>query len=142
MVRRRRFAKPAPYAPRLCVFTLIGATTRLVPPSTKLGAHSPLSIVRFSDGYTVVGSRSVEQREIAKWKRYVEEMGIDAGLMGAVTSVSFEQSRILTRDEIARFKNRYARFFGDAMASHPAKRQSCCRVQIRRAGGRQERILF
>jgi hypothetical protein len=87
-----------------CVFTLIGATTRLVPPSAKLGVHSPLAIVRFSDGYTVVGSRTAEQRAIAKWKGYVEEMGIDAGLMGAVTSVSFEQSRILTRDEIARFK--------------------------------------
>lgn len=87
-----------------CVFALIGASTRLVPPTIRLGVHRPLSIIHLSNGHTIVGSREGERRALDKWKRYVAAMGIDGRFMTALTSANFQQSRILTRNEIADFK--------------------------------------
>jgi hypothetical protein len=87
-----------------CVYAFIGATARLVPPGATLGVHSPRSFIRFPNGRLVLGTADSDRKAIARSKQYVTSMGIDAGLMEAVTSVSFEQRRILTREEIARFK--------------------------------------
>jgi len=87
-----------------CVYALIGATARLVAPGANLGVHTPLTVVRYSDGRTVTTTGGRTNSALVEAGRYVVSMGVDAALMDVVARVKFEQNRILTRDEIARFK--------------------------------------
>lgn len=87
-----------------CVYALIGATTRLVAPGANLGVHTPLMIARYSDGRTVTTTGGRTNRALVESGRYVVSMGVDAALMDVVASVSFERNRVLSRDEIVRFK--------------------------------------
>jgi hypothetical protein len=86
-----------------CVYALIGATTRQVPPEAKVGVHSPTAFLVARDGH-VAGA---PQDRVAKFnttlKRYVDQMGIGAGLLEVTMHTPAARVHILTREEIFRF---------------------------------------
>jgi len=94
-----------------CVFALIGARVRQVPPGARLGVHSAKVIVMRSDGRKVnYSDRQVASFQKAKLtelnarlRRYVQEMKVDVRLFDLGAQVPPETVQYLTRDEIARF---------------------------------------
>jgi len=96
-----------------CVYALIGAKVRQVPPSASLGVHTgKLVQIRISaDGRVKRSSperlSSHEKAKVAEFdaqlKRHIREMGIDAGLFEAAAKVPHEKVHYLNRDEIAAF---------------------------------------
>jgi hypothetical protein len=87
-----------------CVYALLGATTRLVAPGARLGVHTPMIVTRYSDGRTVTVTGGKTNSSLAEATRYVTEMGIDGALMKVVARTSFEDIRILNRDEISGYR--------------------------------------
>jgi len=94
-----------------CVFALIGAKVRQVPPGARLGVHSAKVIVMRSDGRKVnYSDRQVASFQKAKLtelnarlRRYVQEMKVDVRLFDLGAQVPPETVQYLTRDEIVRF---------------------------------------
>jgi hypothetical protein len=94
-----------------CVYALIGAKVRHVPPGARLGVHSGKLIRLHSDGRVkFVSNGSPSSRDKAKTtehagktQRYVNEMGIDARMFQIISKVPYEQVYHLSRDEIAGF---------------------------------------
>jgi len=79
-----------------CVYALVGAKVRQVPPGARLGVHSGKPVQADLDGR----AKAVLQRNHA---RYLQEMRIADGLFEVISKVPFEQVRHLSRDEIAAF---------------------------------------
>jgi hypothetical protein len=94
-----------------CVYALIGAKVRQVPPGARLGVHSSRLVKLRTDGsVSFVSDGAPSTREKARraelngqTRRYLQEMGIDARLLDVISKVPYEQSHYLSRDEIAGF---------------------------------------
>ena len=94
-----------------CVYALIGATARNVPPGARLGVHSSKFIRIFPDGHVnapppaklTVEEKAHLMEANAEVRRYIREMGIDAGLYDAAMKVAPDQVHYLSRNEIAGF---------------------------------------
>lgn len=93
-----------------CVYLLLGASTREVPPDVTLGVHSarvtisysgrgraPLQVAR--EHAAKLASNRLDRDIVA----YAAAMGIDRGLFDLVKTVKFEQIHALKRDELIRF---------------------------------------
>jgi hypothetical protein len=94
-----------------CVYALIGAKLRQVPPGARLGVHSGRLVQLYPDGRVKAPSddnRSAREKAHlsetnAQIRRYLQEMQIAAGLFDVVSKVPHEQVHYLSRDEIAAF---------------------------------------
>ena len=94
-----------------CVFALIGAKVRQVPPGARLGVHAGKVIVPWAEarriGYSVTQIASfqkVRQQELtAQARRYVQEMKVDVRLFDLMSKVPNESVYFLSRNEIAAF---------------------------------------
>src|SRR5262249_14612564 len=91
-----------------CVYALIGAKARQVPPGARLGVHSgkPIQLlsngrVKFLPDGTPAKAKSAEYN--GQVQRYFREMGIDDALAALIAKVPHEQAHYLSRDEIVRF---------------------------------------
>jgi hypothetical protein len=86
-----------------CVYALIGASVRQLSATVRLGVHAG----------TIFTEETPQARDsrLSFTRRYVVEMGVDAGLVDAALKVGSGRTRLLTQDEIARFgietRNRY-----------------------------------
>ena len=94
-----------------CVYSLIGAKTREVPPNAVVGVHAVALTLEVKVLRGPVPSKA-KLNAMAKsrlndvnenLRGYVEEMGIDPELFDISVKVSPNKVRVLTRDEIARF---------------------------------------
>jgi hypothetical protein len=93
-----------------CAYALVGAKVRQVPPGSQLGVHSAKLIQLYRDGRVGAAVQSNPAHEKsrtseldAQFRRYLQEMRIDAGLFGVVSKTPYEQIHSLSRDEIAAF---------------------------------------
>lgn len=94
-----------------CVFALIGAKVREVPPGARLGVHAAKVVVLRSDGRRanhadreVVSFQRSKLAELnAQFRRYVQEMKIDVRLFDLLSKVPHEEIHYLSRDEIVKF---------------------------------------
>ena len=88
-----------------CVYALIGAKVRHVPPGARLGVHSSKLITLYADGrITAVqpaAANSQTPKREAQTRKYIGEMGIDARLLDIASKVPHESAYYLNRDEIA-----------------------------------------
>jgi hypothetical protein len=91
-----------------CVYALIGATQRRVPPGARLGVHSSKLIKLYSDGRAAMvhpeAARSQVRVREAQTRKYIVEMGIDVRLFDIVSKTPHESVHYLSRDEIAGFR--------------------------------------
>ena len=82
-----------------CVYALIGATVRHVPPGARVGIHTS------KVPYIGEWERLFANAQLASFNlelhNYIHEMGINDDLYDEIQKVPFEQVRILTRNEIA-----------------------------------------
>jgi hypothetical protein len=79
-----------------CVFALIGARSRNVPPGARIGVHTGRDDRSDLSGF----QKAVSNAQVG---RYLREMGIADGLLDAITSVPHERMRYLSRNELAAF---------------------------------------
>src|SRR5262249_32515429 len=94
-----------------CVYVLIGAKVRQVPPGAHVGVHSARIILRRKDGRKInLPERQIELYKKARLielnaelRRFVREMKVDPRLYDLAASVPFESVHYLTRDEIEAF---------------------------------------
>jgi hypothetical protein len=94
-----------------CVYALIGAKVRTVPPGARLGVHSGKLVLIHPDGRTrtpaegkLSSSERARSREIdGQLRRYVVEMKVDNALSDLSATIPHENVHFLSRDEIARF---------------------------------------
>src|SRR5262245_2823750 len=94
-----------------CVFALIGAKVRLVPPGARLGVHAGKVIVPWAEGrrigysdQQIASFQRVRQGELsAKARRYVQEMKVDVRLFDLMSKVPHESVYFLSSNEIAAF---------------------------------------
>src|SRR5499426_1410553 len=94
-----------------CVFALIGAKVRQVPPGARLGVHAGKVIVPWAEarriGYSdqqIASFQKVRQGELsAQARRYVQEMKVDVRLFDLMSKVPHESVYFLSRNEIAGF---------------------------------------
>jgi len=93
-----------------CVYALIGAKERRVPPGARLGVHSgKLLLMKIDQQGRVVSVQSSSAKSRmdafdARTRKYIAEMGIDTKLYDIASSVPHESGRYLSRDEIAALK--------------------------------------
>jgi hypothetical protein len=93
-----------------CVYTLLGAKIREIPPGAHLGVHSG-RLVRVSDvdGRVKAGpqnrSQASQKAKTAEFeaqiRSYTSEMGVDPGLIDMALKIPFAQMHYLSRAEIA-----------------------------------------
>ncbi|MBX9776949.1 MAG: hypothetical protein K2Y71_21430 [Xanthobacteraceae bacterium] len=96
-----------------CVWALLGAKVRHVPPGARLGVHAgKLTLMRkLSDGRVQTVSPGQyaslhKERSSAMestTRRYIREMGIDTRLLDAAQKIAHEDIYYLSRDQIAAF---------------------------------------
>ncbi|MBX9776950.1 MAG: hypothetical protein K2Y71_21435 [Xanthobacteraceae bacterium] len=82
-----------------CVYALLGAKVRLVPPSSRLGVHA----VRMMTPRSPAQERAALVEINAQLRRYVREMGMDDRLFETASRVPHESIHHLNRDEIAAY---------------------------------------
>lgn len=86
-----------------CVFAVIGAKVRQIPPGARLGVHE--GRVTFTRNGQVVGVTSPSETHlpqgISRYRSYVREMGVDTKLVELAANVPFKSIYFLKRDEIA-----------------------------------------
>ncbi|MBV8747619.1 MAG: hypothetical protein JO134_21530 [Xanthobacteraceae bacterium] len=89
-----------------CVYALLGAQVRLVPPDARLGVHASRRVRLYPDG-RVTRLPGDDQTQLAQatneLKRYVQEMGIDVALIDTAFKTKFSDAYFLTRSEIVQF---------------------------------------
>jgi hypothetical protein len=94
-----------------CVYALVGAKVRQVPPGAKLGVHSAKLVHLHRDGRSLAAaqgdSAAYDKSRVAELngqiRRYLQTMQINAGLFEAASRTPYEQIYNLSRDEIAAF---------------------------------------
>jgi hypothetical protein len=95
-----------------CVFALLGASARSVPPDVKIGVHSTAYFCFREDGRVMqpvgrskdaVDCRKKLAARAQQLTRYIADMGISGELVQAMNNVPSSRIRFLTRDEIRRF---------------------------------------
>jgi hypothetical protein len=89
-----------------CVYALIGAQVRQVPPGARLGVHTGKLLLMSPDGLPKVPSM-MSQAQLAGYeealRRYLREMGVDTGLLDLAVTIPHDQVHYLSRDQIAGF---------------------------------------
>jgi hypothetical protein len=94
-----------------CVFALIGAKVRQVPPGARLGIHSVKLVIEWGHardaGYSDRQIATYERTRLAEinaqHRRYAREMGVDVGLIDLSLQVPHSSIHYLSREEIVRF---------------------------------------
>jgi hypothetical protein len=94
-----------------CVFALIGANVRQVPPGARLGIHSVKLVIEWGHarnaGYSERQMASYERTRLAQinaqHRRYAQEMGVDPRLIDLGLQVPHTSIYYLSRAEIVRF---------------------------------------
>jgi hypothetical protein len=94
-----------------CVYALIGASVRNVPPGARLGVHSSKFVRIYPDGRVNVPSlarMSLDEKARmadanAEVRRYVRDMGVDTALFDEAMKVAPDHVHYLSRNEIAGF---------------------------------------
>jgi hypothetical protein len=94
-----------------CVFALIGAKDRYVPPGARLGVHSSKVVIFRLDGGKLNASSkqvaSLQRTRLAELnvdtRRYVQEMKVDVRLFDLAAKIPHEDVHYLTREEIVGF---------------------------------------
>jgi hypothetical protein len=94
-----------------CVYALVGAKVRQVPPGAKLGVHSAAIIRLNRDGRTktvaladaTADEKSRVAESTARARRYLQAMHVGAGLFEVTSKTPYEQVYYLSRDEVAAF---------------------------------------
>jgi hypothetical protein len=94
-----------------CVFALIGAKVRQVPPGARLGIHSVKLVIEWGHareaGYSERQIATYERTRLAEinaqHRRYAREMGVDVGLIDLSLQVPHASIHYLSREEIVRF---------------------------------------
>jgi hypothetical protein len=85
-----------------CVYALIGAKVRHVPPGARVGIHTS------KVPYIGEWERLFANAQLASFNlelhNYIHEMGINDDLYGAIQRVPFEKVHILSRNELARLR--------------------------------------
>ena len=79
-----------------CVYALIGAKVRQVPPGARIGVHNGKS-----NGFDFEGRYRAISNELVR--RYLRDMGIADGSLEVISRVPHESAYHLSRDEIADF---------------------------------------
>lgn len=93
-----------------CVYALVGAKERRVPPGARLGVHSGKLLLMKIDPHgriiSVQSSAAKSRMDAfdARTRKYIAEMGVDTKLYDIASSVPHESGRYLSRDEIAALK--------------------------------------
>src|SRR5262245_30726198 len=89
-----------------CVYALLGARVRLVPPDARLGVHASRRVRVYPDG-RVTRIAAADQRRLSETthelKHYVQEMGVDAALIDIAFKTKFSDAHFLSRSEIVQF---------------------------------------
>jgi hypothetical protein len=94
-----------------CVFALIGAKERQVPPGARLGIHAVKLVVEWGDvrkdAYSEQQRASYERTRLAeinaKYRHYVQEMKVDVRLVQLMQQVPHVSIHYLSRNEIVEF---------------------------------------
>jgi hypothetical protein len=94
-----------------CVWTLLGAKVRHVPPGARLGVHATrfTLVLKYSSGRVQQVSphqamhKARAAEAIASTRRYIREMGGDPALLDTAQKTPHEDINYLTRDQIAAF---------------------------------------
>lgn len=91
-----------------CVYALMGAAVRQIPPGAGLGIHSSSFSFVDHDGHALARPSSLQLRttvaaSYARIAHYFGEMGIDPALLTAARQVANDHIRFLSRAEIWRF---------------------------------------
>ena len=94
-----------------CVFALIGAKVRYVPPGAQLGVHSSKVVIfRLDGGKLNAASKQIASLQRARLaelnvdtRRYVQEMKVDVRLFDLAAKIPHEDVHYLTREEIVGF---------------------------------------
>jgi hypothetical protein len=91
-----------------CPYLILGATTREIAPDALLAVHSPKVVAHFQGGVPtpqMQAEANARGRERADrmLREYIVKMGAEIGLLVLARTVKFEDTRVLTRDEIDRF---------------------------------------
>jgi hypothetical protein len=89
-----------------CVYALMGAKKRVIPPQSLVGIHRMFSYVDAADpdSSTVVRYRRYDNGEMAAvLERYTWAMGVSPELIAMAERISSDRIHIMSRAEIARF---------------------------------------
>ena len=87
-----------------CVYALLGAKTRLVPPDARLGVHASRRVHVYPDGRVTRTSGDDGVAEAtSELKDYVQEMGVDVALIDTAFKIKFSDAYFLSRNEIVHF---------------------------------------
>jgi hypothetical protein len=89
-----------------CVYALLGAPVRLVPPDARLGVHASRRVHVYPDGRVtrIAASGQVRLGQATnELKHYVQEMGVDVALIDTAFKTKFSDAYYLSRSEIIRF---------------------------------------
>jgi hypothetical protein len=88
-----------------CVYAVIGARVRLVPPGSRLAIHAARDLCLLSTGAVLDGTdpRCPKQNSKIELSRYVRQMGADPALVESAFQVPHESFRLLSREEVVRF---------------------------------------
>lgn len=117
--RRGQFAVPTAdlsgaYCNSGCVYAVMGGRKRVIPPQSRMGVHRMQGQV--VDGYDPV-SQSLMRRyvngsdtTVSALKRYTAAMGIRPQLIDVAESIPHSTVKVLSRDEINRFRLGSERF--------------------------------
>lgn len=92
-----------------CPYLMLGATTREIAPDAVIAVHSPKVVVHFRTAATpsremraAATERGLDRAD-RMLRSYIVRMGADIGLLELARTIRFEDTRVLTREEIARF---------------------------------------
>ena len=91
-----------------CPYLMLGAATREIAPDALLAVHSPKVVAHFRGGVPTPEMRAEanargRERADSMLREYIARMGAEMGLLALARTVKFEDSRVLTREEIDRF---------------------------------------
>src|SRR5262245_2152930 len=89
-----------------CVYALLGARVRLVPPDARLGVHASRRVRVYPDGRVtrIAAADRLRLTETTnELKHYVQEMGVDTALIDTAFKTKFSDAYFLSRSEIVQF---------------------------------------
>jgi len=110
-----------------CPYLILGATVREIAPDVGLAVHSPKVVLNFRGGVPTPEMRAAAtQRSLARadhmLSNYIFKMGANPGLLALANSIKFEDTHVLSREEIARFGIDARPFSETAWTLEPAPR--------------------